>query len=352
MSRGIGQWRQATLVEVWLRDGTVGYGECWGPPALVMAFASLISEAYVGKNLFQAFSVRHGMMQQFYHVSSGLHEALAGIDMALWDLRAKVQGVALNALLGGHRRDQVLAYASAGYFDEHDDQAAFERDLATALSSQFTAVKIKIGRGVEDDVRRSAAARRLVGPQGILLLDINGAYTPAIVADLEKAVHALDPYWLEEPLPPQDEAAYAHLRCGRKVALGEAFHDRHPFKRLIAAHAVDVVQPDLTKCGLSEALAIRTLAESFGVMISPHVWGGAVGLLAAVHFVAALPPHPWATDAVAPPLLELDRGENGLRDEINLTPPQTQDGHLVVPTAPGLGFTPDARAIARFKEVG
>jgi D-galactarolactone cycloisomerase len=158
--------------------------------------------------------------------------------------------------------------------------------------------------------------------------------------------------WYEEPLPPLAFDGYAVLRprAPIPIATGEALYTIWDFNRLIAARAVDVVQPDVTLCGgLDEAKAIALLCRLNNVRFSPHVWGTGVGLAAAVHLVAALPDYPHTDHIPAPTLVEYDVGDNPLRDQVLTRPLRPVNGRIAVPEAPGLGIDLDRDALQRFR---
>ncbi len=159
-------------------------------------------------------------------------------------------------------------------------------------------------------------------------------------------------HYYEEPLPPQDFQGYGVLaaRAPIAVATGEALYTVWDFARLIEARAVDVVQPDLTLCGgLDQAKGVALLCQIHNLRFSPHVWGSAVGLAAAVHFVAALPAYPHTDNVAAPCLIEYDVGDNPLRDELLTRPLAPVNGRLAVPEGPGLGIELDPEAVKRFR---
>ncbi len=134
-----------------------------------------------------------------------------------------------------------------------------------------------------------------------------------------------------------------------RLATGEALYTVFDFRRLIDGRLASVVQPDLTLCGGFEvARTIGVLCAAEHLRISPHVWGSGVGLVAALHFLAALPSYPHADHVPFPPLLEYDLGQNALQNAIFVEQVRYADGHLDVPRGPGLGVTLDMAAVRRF----
>jgi len=213
-------------------------------------------------------------------------------------------------------------------------------------------VKIKIGIGSASDAERVAAARTVLGEEVDLIVDANGNYTVDEALESMRRIADHRIFWYEEPLPPQDFDGYAELRrkASMPIATGEALYTAWDFKRLLELRGVDVVQPDLTLCGgIRAGREVALLARLCHVRLSPHVWGGAVGLAAACHFVASIPDYPHSRNVVEPTLIEYEIGENPLREEIVCEPLRLADGALALPDRPGLGVELDPAAVRRYR---
>ena len=353
MSRGMASARTATLILVDTDAGVTGIGEAWGPGPLVAAAVELLRPYVVGRRVHDRGLIAPPARNGRYHLGlqNSVTSALGGIDIALCDALGKLHGVPVHDLLGGLARDRVPAYASDGYFS-NDPAGGLEAQLAAIRDRRFPGVKIKIGSGPERDAERCARARDAIGPDTLLMVDANGNYTADLALASMAAVAPFDVHFYEEPLPPTDVDGYAFLRrrAPMPIAAGEALYTAWDFKRLVDCGGADVLQPDLTLCGgFGEAMAVAALARLANLRVSPHVWGGAVGLAAAVHFLAALPPDPHVDRVPFPALLELDMGENALRDSLLAEPLACVDGHVSVPRGPGLGVELDWDAVARFR---
>ncbi len=356
MSRGVTPVRTATLVLVETDAGITGIGEAWGPSALASAAVDLLRPRFVGRRIHDREQIPTGVYNQHYHlgIQNSVTSALGGINIALYDALGKLHGVPVCDLLGGLACDRVPAYASDGYFT-NDPSGGLEAQLSAIRGLRFPGVKIKIGGSPKQDAARAVLARDVIGPDMLLMLDANGNYTPDQALASMAAVAPYDVHFYEEPLPPTDFAGYRYLRARAPIpiATGEALYTAWDFKRLIESDGADILQPDLTLCGgFDEAKAIWTMTRLANLRLSPHVWGSAVGLAAALHFVAALPPSPHVDRAPCPMLLELDRGENPLRDSLLTAPLACIDGHLSVPRGPGLGIALDPEAVARYRVGG
>ena len=353
MARGVVSTRNATLVLVDTDAGIAGVGEASGPAGLVAGAVDLLRPLFVGRRVTDCEQVRARVYDQRYHLGlqNSVIAALGAVDIALHDALGKLYGVPVHDLLGGLARDRVPAYASGGYFS-NDPDGGLDAQLESLRGTRFPGVKIKIGGGPKEDAERAARARDIIGPDPLLMVDANGSYTPVEALASMEAVAPYDIHFYEEPLPPADFEGYRRLRARAPlaVAAGEALYTAWDFKRLVDCGGADVLQPDLTLCGgFAEAGTVRTLARLANLRLSPHVWGGAVGLAAAVHLVAALPPSPQVDRVSFPTLLELDRGENALRDSLLAEPLACIDGHIVVPDGPGLGVALDWDAVERLR---
>jgi D-galactarolactone cycloisomerase len=353
MARGLTARRQSSIIEVETRDGVVGIGEAWGPAAVTAAYLDLIRPYYIGREIFDHELVWSHLVNKHYHfgLQNQMVTCVSGINIACHDAIGHLLNVPVCKLLGGKARDRVPVYASGGYITS-DPEFSFERQMQGVAERPFRAAKIKIGLGPESDRERARIAREILGPDRMLLVDVNGNYTVDLVLESMRRTADYDIHFYEEPLPPHDFTGYGQLRARAPIpiATGEALYTAVEFKRLIDVGGADVLQPDLTLCGgLDQARAIATLAQLANVRLSPHVWGSAVGLAAAVHFVASLAPAPHTDNVPWPALVEYDVGPNALRDELLAEPIRFVDGDLLVPEGPGLGIRLDPSAVKRYR---
>jgi D-galactarolactone cycloisomerase len=275
------------------------------------------------------------------HARSGvLLSALSAIDIALWDLRGKILDQPISVLLGGRKRDSVKAYATGLYFTDCDDLTATLADEAERHKQQgFTAVKMKVGLGVEPDAKNVQAVRTALGPDVDLMIDANHAYSFREALYLAEAVEESDLAWFEEPLSPEDYAGYAELRERSRIpiAAGECEYLRHGFLRLFKDRCVDIAQPDpCATGGITETKKIGDLAQTFGVDFAPHCWGSCIAVAASLHLLSNWDPSPGRLFD-REPLLELDRTQNLFREELGYLKYTLRHGRVQVPEGPGLG---------------
>lgn len=350
---GLADARSAMLVRIETRDGTVGWGEGVGPPQSLSAIVDEgIAPRVVGMDPFDAAALHEEYYAKAYHfASNGLFQhALSGVDIALWDLKGKAVDRPVGELLDGPSRETVPTYASIMYFTEDDRD--YEAEIEAAIDEGFEAAKIKIGRGIENDVERVELARDVLGEERDLMVDVNGRYRPDQAIRSARAIEAYDIGWYEEPVPPEDEAGYAEVReaIDIPVAGGEAVSGRFDFDRLFDSRCVDIAQPDLCMCGgLSEGMAVAKLGTAHTVAVTPHCWMSAVGIAASLQFAAAAPTYPYG-DAVPEPIpFEVDRSDNDLRTEIVTDPVDFTGGEVAIPDGPGLGITVDEAAVRDYR---
>lgn len=212
--------RAHILVEIECDDGTVGWGECLGPArpnaAVVQAYAGWL----VGQDPRQTeklWAVLYNALRDQGQRGLSL-TALSGIDIALWDIKGKHYGASISMLLGGRWRDSVRAYATGSFkrdgVDRVSDNAS---EMAERRAEGFHACKIKIGFGIEEDLRVIAAVRDAIGPDMRLMIDANHGYTitEAIMLGNRAADYGID--WFEEPVVPEQLDAYAHVRAGQPI---------------------------------------------------------------------------------------------------------------------------------------
>ncbi len=318
------------LVRVETADGLVGFGEGFGFTLVDTtrdAVERLVAPACLGQGEADIPALTRMLARRFHNFGRNgpVSYAISAIDIALWDITAQRAGRPLHALLGGAGRDRVAAYASLLRYDDPD---AVARNVREAVRRGYRAIKL---HEVSLDGIRAA---RAAAPDDIpLMLDINCAWDTLDQARAFcRAVAGMNVRWVEEPTwPPEDHAAMAALRAeGHAISAGENLSNVHDFRRLLDTGAVDVAQPSVTKHGGVSALReVAAMARDAGIAVVPHSPYFGPGLLATLHFLAAVPdPEPieiYFADLEAPPY----------GDALAVS-----DGFISVPTAPGLGLTP------------
>jgi D-galactarolactone cycloisomerase len=279
-------------------------------------------------------------------------EALSGIDIALWDIKGKHFGVPASQLLGGSLRDMVPAYATGLYRRKSGNPIEYlAEEAAGYVAEGFKAVKLKVGFGIEEDVRVTRAVRQAVGPEVMLMVDANHAYDAVAAIRLGRMIEGYDIRWFEEPVPPEDLAGHLAVKAALSIPLagGECEYTRFGFRDLLAARALDIIQPDTCAAGgLSECKKIADMAVAFGTRYNPHVWGTGIALAASLQLLAVLPAHTPSSLAPAEPMLEFDRTEHPIRQGVLTAPIEHDRGIVRIPQGPGLGIEVDRDALVRF----
>lgn len=264
-------------VDVEDSDGRRGSGFSWTPTIGASAVAALlrddITRFALGRDA-DPVALWPALWAHLHEAGGGgvTTIAMAGLDLALWDLRARSASAGLPDLLG-RRQERLPVYGSGVNLHYSDDELADQ--VQRWLDRGIVAVKIKVGRpDLADDVRRVGLVRSLLGPGGRLMIDANQRWT------LEQATTALaelagfGPDWIEEPLRADDTVGYRRLadRIGIRIALGENLHTVHRFREAIESGYVSVVQPNVVRVGgITPFLEIAALTDEHGLDLAPHL---------------------------------------------------------------------------------
>lgn len=342
--------RHYTLVRVSCSDDSYGIGFCHGGTKYGGLATDAVRHMLAAGLISEDPHRTEGLWQELHQETllngrtGAVMRALSALDTALWDRNARSVGLPLWRFLGAYHKETVPAYASGGYYAKGDGTQS-PADLVAAevegyVKAGFKAVKIKIG-GLAPSVEeaRVAAARQVLGPNGILLLDANNAWK-----DLPSALRYVEPllqyrpFLIEEPFGPDDLDNHARLAAALPVSIatGEIVGGRWGHRELIERGRVTVLQPDAMVCGgITEFRRVAATAASFGVAVAPH----SVHHLHA-HLVASTPnalfAEYFADDSIVP-FRQLADQQFELRN-----------GELVLPTEPGLGFDFETKAVERY----
>jgi len=304
---------------------------------------------WLGESALEPERVSEKLRQSSFWQGRGgtVEHVISGIDIALWDLFGKACGQSVSRLLGGRYRQRIKPYGSI-LFDEPD---ALRDTLEATVARGFRAIKLgwrPFGRrNSKFDELLIRTARDTVGADVELLVDAGGSeqFWPHGYKWALRTAQMLAEYdigWFEEPLPPDDLEGYALLRREAPVPIagGEVLTRRQAFIPWIERGAVDIIQPDATKCGgLSEARRIAWMAYDHNILMVSHGWNTAVGVAADLQLAAAMPVAKFVEYLTPAPYIEKI-----------ITQPFRLDaeGYLLIPDAPGLGIELDRDALARY----
>lgn len=348
--------REYCLVRIETNDGTVGWGECWGP----VAGNHEIVEEYVAPWLLgrDPRNVERIHDELIFKLRSSYHSyvpvgVVSGVDMALWDCYGKTVHEPVSRLLGGHRRDQVQAYATGHFFPDVDSEDAFKETVVAEavgnVNAGFNALKVKIGVGrhfpwsIDTDVEIMHAIREAVGDDTRLMADANHGYDLADARRVGRRLEDLDVYFFEEPIEPQylDDYALLNRELDVPIAGGECWAFVEEFDQVFDRQAVSYAQPDVTSAGgITSMRRIVSLSNASNIQCLPHVFGSVVALAASLQILATIP---------GEPMLEFDRTPNPIRDELAVDPIVNEGTSVPVPNGPGLGIEISEDVLERFR---
>lgn len=269
------EWNSTTLVLVEIRAGdVVGLGYTYGSAVIGGVAKRLAEKCLVRKQVFDIPALHEALLEQVRNDGSrGMGAmAISGLDIALWDLKARLLNCSIAELLG-RAQPSVAAYGSGGFTSYPDTRLADQ--LSRWIDDGIQMVKMKIGSDASDDPRRVRLARQAIGPNVDLFVDANGAYATKEALALANRFVECNVSWFEEPVSSDH---LAELRCVRdslpppmEVAAGEYGYDTFYFRRMLEAEAVDVLQLDATRCGgFTGFLQGVAVAQSFGCPLSAH----------------------------------------------------------------------------------
>jgi L-alanine-DL-glutamate epimerase-like enolase superfamily enzyme len=334
-------------------EGMTGYGEVDTAPgvgkAVVDAYMSHgtcygLREVVTGADPFDYEQIWNDMWSKTYYYgrTGPVIHVMSGIDMAIWDIMGKATGKPVHKLLGGSYVDKVRAYASALM---PENKETVKRMVESYVSQGFTAIKFgwgPMGYDIHFDIELIKTARQAAGDHVEIMIDIGKKYRLKSAMYVAKALEQLNIYWLEEPMPAEDYTGYKKLTesTTMRIATGEEESGRLAFARLINESHVDVIQPDMSRCGgLTEAKKIATMAADNNILCVPHAFKTGVLVAASIQFIAATPHAPF---------LEFSVTESVIRKELLLNPFKQKDGYVDVPQEPGLGIELNPDVIKKY----
>lgn len=344
----------SVIVRVDTECGLTGWGEAKagvGSAAACAGLAAIVNEDYAPlllgqdpRDISRLWDVMYNTPREGYAVADGHGlpqlgrrglsvSAIAGVDIALWDILGKSLNVPVWRLLGGRRAERMPAYASGGWADASKIGAQLQ---GYCDKGGFRAVKMRVGVMDGSPARSAArvrAAREALGPDIRLMADAHGTWTVAEARAFCRMVEDCDLFWFEEPVSADDKAGMAEVRrCSTvPISAGESEFTRHDFRELAELRAVDVMQPDLAIAGgITEGLRISAIASAYNLRLAPHLWSGAPAFAAGLHLAAT---------QSAGFILEYSLGHNPMLHDLIEESFPVENGHVAVPDRPGLGIT-------------
>ena len=348
--------RVVGLLKIETDEGITGWGEGY-VGARGDFVKQLFGDLLIGADPLNRNALWQGMFNRVYNGNNAGGfggSAISAVDIALWDIAGKAAGQSVSDLLGGRIRDKVAVYATGLYYTEGEFPTRLLDEATMYVELGFKGMKTKIGGlPIAEDVRRVAAIRGAIGDDIRLMVDANQAYPASTAIRIGNQLAAYDITWFEEPVNAKDVDAYLQVQAAvpMPVAGGENLRTRYEFKDFFARRAYDIAQPDVVNAGgITEMRNIAMTANSYGILVNPHVWGSPVMIAASLHLASTIPPCPPAYEPrpyEQEPVMEFDRTPSGIREGITVEPFDQQDGFITVPTAPGLGVEIDEDAVRR-----
>ena len=333
---------ETLLVRIETDDGLVGWGEALAPVAPEVAAAivdRLLTPLVVGEDPRAVRVLWHRMsesMRERGHLTGHQADAMAAVDIALWDLWGHATGLSVAELAGGRFAERLPAYVSG--VRGADDAERADRVAALAASG-VRRIKLHLGTDVATDLATFDAVQA-VHPDLEIALDAHWTYRLGDAKSLGRELDRRHAWFLEAPLAPEDVAGHRDLAASvdTTIAVGEAMRSRFEFSDWLQRRAVGLVQPDIGRTGITEGLAIAALADAHHVQVAPHHSAAfSIAMAAGVHVAAA-----------SPSMLTFEYQPNTLPVANRvLTSPLTVSpgGAFDVPTGPGLGIEVDEDAV-------
>ena len=268
-------WNATTLVLVEAHaGGKVGLGYTYGSPAAARLIRDLLAEAVLRIDAMAVPAAWRAMNRAVRNLGrQGLSAmAIAAVDVALWDLKARLLDLPLISLLGPVR-ESIPVYGSGGFTSYSIEE--LQSQFHAWTESGITQVKMKVGSNPDVDIDRVRAARQSIGPEAKLFVDANGAYTRKQALAKAEVFAELGVCWFEEPVSSDDLEGLRLIRdrgpAGMDIAAGEYGYDAFYFRRMLDAGAVDVLQADATRCaGITGFLAVGALCQAAPLLLSAH----------------------------------------------------------------------------------
>lgn len=328
---------RSVLIKITADDGTVGWGETYGivaPVAVTSIIDDVLGPVIVGRDprdpmviqedLYDLMRVR-GCFGGFYV------DAIAGVDIAVWDLYGKLLGQPLVKLLGGQRRAKIPAYVSGLPGTTLDQRLAVARGF---LARGFDAFKYAAVVSFDGIVQEMRVLREGLGPDVKLMVDLHWKFTAQEAIQLIEQLMPYRPYFVEAPCQPEDLEGQAHVGASIKVplALGEEWRTVYEYRLRMERRAMSIVQPEMGHTGPSQFMQIARMANAFHMKVIPHASIG-IGIFqaASLHAAAALPNCPMHEYQHS----VFDRNLQYVQTSMRCT-----DGAFTLPEGPGLGIEP------------
>ena len=358
MHPGKGLGKNFLFVKIQTDAGITGWGESYSQSdrdLQIEAHITHLARYLEGRDPFHIRHFTHVAHEDFTtkRPSMEFHCAMSGIEIAMWDIVGKALERPVYDLLGGPVRPTIKLYANGWSGGETPDEVA-QNALKVVQDRGFKALKFDPFPGpwreypefeeLEHAVAVVTAVREAVGPRVELLIEVHRRLAPMNAIRVAKMLEPLRPYWLEEPCPPDNIPAIKEVKDATTIPVvtGEALYTRNGFREVFDLRAADIINPDICNTGgILELTQIAAMAEPYYIGVSPHGWNSTgIGAAAAVHAAATMPNFLIYEYMV--------HAEESSRD-VTIGYNEPVDGHLELPTEPGLGVAIDEAKLADYE---
>ena len=335
---------ETTVVRVTTDTGIVGWGEAQSPVSpntTATIVHDLVRPLIMGRDPFDIEAIwtrNYGAMRERGHPTGFYIDAIAGTDIALWDIVGKAVGVPVHKLAGGRYREEVPLYAGIG----GTDPAKVSDAAGEHVELGYRALKLHLLLDVEGVAEICRAVRERVGPAIMLMVDVHMRQTVANAILLGRHLESLGCTWLESPTVPDDIPGQAEITraLDMAVAIGEWTRTRYEMREQFERRAYDILMHDIARTGITEGHRIATLADTYNIPVAPHVGGGGIlSVASTVEFSASCPNFM---------IMEHGHHANAVKSKILKTPYEPVNGSFWVTDRPGLGVDVDEGALARY----
>lgn len=337
---------RALLVKVTTDNGLTGIGESLvrvSPRATKYLVEEMLAPQIINEDPMDVAAIwwkMFSVMRTRGHTKGLFMEAISGVDVAIWDIIGKSFNMPIYKVLHGFGRNELAAYGSSVFIGEINDML---NQCKAFIDKGYSAIKIKLGMGVEKDIEAIKAIREYVGKQVRLMVDCNSIYDAGTAIELGRKLEKYDIFWMEEPVPPYDLQGYAMIRNNQplRIASGEGEFGIYGFTDLLDTNSLSIIQPDLGRVGgYTEGMRIASLAYSKNISIAPHTgMCSAVNIVASMHYSAAIP------NFFMFEFMDID---HPLIDIFSTAIPKPENGVIKMPNKPGLGLELDMEKINRW----
>lgn len=337
-------YHETTVIRIETDNGIVGWGEAQSPVSpntTATIVRELVRPLVMGRDPFDIEAIwtcNYDAMRERGHLTGFYIDAIAGTDIALWDVVGKAIGKPVHKIAGGRYRDEILLYAGIGGTDPVKVADAAEEHVGLG----YQALKLHLLLDVASVAEICRAVRQRVGLGIMLMVDTHMRQTVASSIMLGRELEKLSFTWLEAPIIPDDIPGQAEISraLDMAVAIGEWTRTRYEMREQFERRAYDILMHDIARTGITEGHRIATLADTYNIPVAPHIGGG--GILAIAATVE------WSASCPNFMIMEHAHHANAMKSQILKEPYEPENGYYKVTDRPGLGVEVDEAALERY----